>query len=117
MKGKYLIIKNLNRFLCTGDMIFTGGCGKFMEGTPDQMMNCMNLARSLPQDTIMLPGHEYTMANLDFCAKAEGRSNPKIAEYKSIFKARLDSGFPSIPSTLGEEKLYNVFMRTNEKSL
>jgi hydroxyacylglutathione hydrolase len=65
----------------------------------------------------MLPGHEYTMANLDFCAKAEGKSNPKIAEYKSIFKARLDSGFPSIPSTLGEEKLYNVFMRTNEKSL
>ena len=62
---------------------------------------------------MMLPGHEYTLANLTFCAKVEGKSNQNIAEYFSIFKQRLESGRPTIPTTLGEEKLYNVFMRTN----
>ena len=86
MKGKYAIIKNCNRFYCTGDTIFTGGCGLFMEGTPDQMVNNMNLAMTLPEDTLMLPGHEYALANLAFAAKAEGKVNPKIAEYAAIFK-------------------------------
>ena len=81
------------------------------------MLNAMNLACSLPEDTVMLPGHEYTMANLTFCAKVEGQSNAKIAEYANIFQARLDSGRPTIPTTLREEKLYNVFMRTNESDL
>ena len=77
----------------------------------------MDLARTLPEDTLMLPGHEYTMSNLSFCSKAEGKSNAKILEYTNIFKARLDSGRPTIPTSLREEKLYNVFMRTNEKEL
>jgi hypothetical protein len=41
----------------------------------------MNIARSLPEDTLMLPGHEYTMTNMGFAEKAEGRSNPKIREF------------------------------------
>ena len=71
----------------------------------------MNIARTLPQDTILLPGHEYTMANMKFAKLAEGETNPKIAEYTNMFQARLDSGKPTIPTTLKQEPEYNVFMR------
>lgn len=50
------------------------------------MQSNFNLACSLPEDTMMLPGHEYTLANLTFCAKVEGKTNQNIAEYFSIFK-------------------------------
>ena len=51
VRKQYTIIKNLNRFYATGDTIFTGGCGRFFEGNAEEMVACMNLARSLPEDT------------------------------------------------------------------
>jgi hydroxyacylglutathione hydrolase len=117
MKGKYQIIKNLNRFFATGDTIFVGGCGRFFEGNAEQMLDAFNLARTLPEDTLMLPGHEYTMSNMAFCAKAEGRTNKKIGEYAQKFQSRLNSGRPTIPTSLREEKEFNVFMRTTDPVL
>jgi len=117
MRKQYQIIKNLNRFFATGDTIFVGGCGRFFEGNAETMVDAMNIARSLPEDTLMLPGHEYTISNLNFCSQAEGKTNPKIGEYMKIFQDRVDSGRPTIPTTLREEKLYNVFMRSTDPAL
>jgi hydroxyacylglutathione hydrolase len=30
-----MIVKNLDRFIFTGDTLFIGGCGRFFEGTPE----------------------------------------------------------------------------------
>jgi hydroxyacylglutathione hydrolase len=112
-----MTISNINRCVFTGDTIFVGGCGRFFEGKPDQMLAAMDVARALPEDTIVLCGHEYTMANLKFCNTAEGQSNGKVAEFTKMFQERLDSGRPSIPTTMGEEKQFNVFMRCREPAL
>jgi hypothetical protein len=52
----YLLIVHDVCFLCPQ---FIGGCGRFFEGTPDQMYEylCVTLA-SLPPDTQLYCGHE-----------------------------------------------------------
>lgn len=38
----------------TGDTLFVGGCGKFFEGTPEEMHNALNKTlASLPDDTVV----------------------------------------------------------------
>ena len=86
MKNQYMIVSNVNKCVFTGDTIFVGGCGRFFEGTPEQMLAAMDVARARPDDTLVFPGHEYTMANMKFCDKAEGSSNKKISEFTNTFK-------------------------------
>ena len=51
----------------TGDTLFIGGCGRFFEGTPEQMDQALNvILSSLPDNTLVYCGHEYTVANLLF---------------------------------------------------
>ena len=65
----YEVKRNVNRMVFTGDTIFTGGCGRFFEGQPHQMVAAMDLANTqMPRNTKMFPGHEYSVANLNFCA-------------------------------------------------
>ena len=88
-------------------MVFIGGCGRFFEGIPSDMLKAMDLMLTLPEDTKMFCGHEYTKANFEFVLKIEDKSN-----YWQEFKAILDSGSWTTPSVLKLEKEYNVFMRT-----
>ncbi|KAF4428855.1 hypothetical protein FACUT_9312 [Fusarium acutatum] len=51
----------------TGDTLFTGGCGRFFEGTAEEMHVALNKhLASLPDDTVVFPGHEYTRSNAKF---------------------------------------------------
>jgi hydroxyacylglutathione hydrolase len=68
----YNVVRNVDRAVFTGDTIFSGGCGRFLEGNAEQMVYAMSVAKDkLPQDTKMFPGHEYTVANMSFCAKVD----------------------------------------------
>ena len=42
------------------------------------MLAAMDIARSLPDDTKIFCGHEYTKSNFEFCMKAEGATNKNI---------------------------------------
>jgi hydroxyacylglutathione hydrolase len=50
----------IKQCIFTGDTIFIGGCGRFFEGTPDQMVAAMQVAVKYP-DAWMFCGHEYTL--------------------------------------------------------
>ncbi|VTT68517.1 unnamed protein product [Fusarium fujikuroi] len=55
------------RAVFTGDTLFTGGCGRFFEGTAEEMHVALNKhLASLPDDTVVFPGHEYTGSNAKF---------------------------------------------------
>lgn len=46
----------------TGDTLFIGGCGRFFEGTGEQMDHALNtVIAELPENTLIYPGHEYTV--------------------------------------------------------
>lgn len=69
--GLYQHVKNINRCVFTGDTVFLGGCGKFFEGTAEQMLNAMDRFREFPDDTKIFCGHEYTIKNFEFAMMAE----------------------------------------------
>ncbi|KAM9779829.1 hydroxyacylglutathione hydrolase-like protein [Neosynchiropus ocellatus] len=101
----------------TGDTLFIGGCGKFLEGTADQMYhNLTQVLGSLPQETKVFCGHEYTIKNLKFALLVEPE-NEKVKEMLSWAKARDDDDKPTVPSTLVEEFDYNPFLRLSEEAV
>ena len=55
----------------------------------------------LPDETNILPGHEYTVANLNFATKLE-KDNLNAADHlQKCSKLRAESKF-TIPSTIGK---------------
>ena len=55
----------------TGDTLFAAGCGSLFEGSPTQMYASLQALVSLPPETRLWFGHEYTAANLRFAAAIE----------------------------------------------
>ncbi|XP_069840166.1 hydroxyacylglutathione hydrolase-like protein isoform X2 [Dendropsophus ebraccatus] len=97
--------------LFSGDTLFVGGCGQFFEGTAEQMYkNLIEILGSLPPETKVFCGHEYTVRNLKFALKVEP-DNEHVKEKLAWAKARDDDDIPTVPSSLEEEFLYNPFMR------
>ena len=52
--------------LFCGDTLFSIGCGRLFEGTPDQMTKSLLKIKSLPESTKIFCGHEYTESNANF---------------------------------------------------
>lgn len=101
----------------TGDTLFLGGCGRFFEGTPEQMYNALiKTISALPDETKVFCGHEYSLQNLAFGAHVE--PNNEAIKAKIIWsKTQRDKNMPTVPSTLAEEKQINPFMRVHEKTV
>jgi hydroxyacylglutathione hydrolase len=99
-----------NNLLFCGDTLFTGGCGRLFEGTPEQMLNSLNKLAQLPDETQIYCGHEYTLANLHF-AQAVEPHNAYIKERLEKTRELRQKNLPSVPSSLAEERLTNPFLR------
>uniref|UniRef100_A0A8C3SER5 Hydroxyacylglutathione hydrolase, mitochondrial n=1 Tax=Chelydra serpentina TaxID=8475 RepID=A0A8C3SER5_CHESE len=101
----------------TGDTLFVAGCGKFFEGTPEEMYKALiEILGRLDPETRVYCGHEYTINNLKFARHVEP-NNAAIQQKLAWAKAKYDSGEPTIPSTIAEEFTYNPFMRVREKTV
>ncbi|XP_043380202.1 hydroxyacylglutathione hydrolase-like protein isoform X5 [Chelonia mydas] len=97
----------------SGDTLFIGGCGKFFEGTAEQMYrNLTEILGALPKDTKVFCGHEYTVRNLKFALKVEPE-NEIVKKKLAWAKLRDDEDLPTVPSTLQEEFHYNPFLRVS----
>jgi len=100
----------------TGDTLFIGGCGRFFEGTPDQMNTALNeILTNLSDDTNVYCGHEYTTANLKFGLHVEPENEDIVKALKEAQELRsMLPPVPTVPSTIGKEKLINPFMRVDK---
>lgn len=97
----------------TGDTLFLGGCGRFFEGTAEQMYSALiDKLSSLPDETRVFCGHEYALQNLRFGLHVEP-DNVDVASKIEWAKHQREQNLPTVPSTIGEEKLLNPFMRVN----
>jgi hydroxyacylglutathione hydrolase len=95
-----------------GDTLFSIGCGRVIEGTPEMMWQSLLKLRGLPDDTRIYCGHEYTGANIRFAKTIEPENaalRARAAEVDKLLAARK----PTIPSTLAEEKAANPFLRAD----
>ena len=99
--------------LFCGDTLFACGCGRVFEGTPAQMLASLSKLAALPDETKVYCGHEYTLANIKF-ARAVDPGNAALAAREERAKALRAAGRPTLPSTLGEERATNPFLRCGE---
>ncbi|KAA3485586.1 putative hydroxyacylglutathione hydrolase 2, chloroplastic [Gossypium australe] len=100
----------------TGDTLFSLSCGKLFEGTPEQMLSSLQRIMSLPDDTNIYCGHEYTLSNSKFALSIEPK-NEALQSYAVHVTHLRNKGLPTIPTTLKKEKACNPFLRTSSSEI
>jgi len=111
------IIQQKTRALFTGDTLFISGCGRFFEGTAKQMYHALiEVVASMPPDTQVFCGHEYTVKNLQFALTVDPNNKAVKDKLEWAIKQR-SQNFSTVPSTVGEELTYNPFMRVGQKEI
>lgn len=95
--------------LFTGDTLFAMGCGRLFEGTPADMWGNMQRYLELPDRTLVYCGHEYTQSNGRFALSVDPDNQSLVHRMRDV-DARRARGEPTVPTTIGEEKLTNPFL-------
>lgn len=98
--------------LFSGDMLFSGGCGRVFTGTLEQLSESLARLEQLPDNIMVYPAHEYTAQNLRFCYSIEPHNSALLARIQQVNKLE-QQGCPSVPVPLITEKATNVFLRTS----
>jgi hydroxyacylglutathione hydrolase len=101
-----------DKLVFVGDTLFSIGCGRVIEGTPEMMWQSLLKLRGLPDDTQFFCGHEYTDANIRF-AKTIEPDNKALTARADEVKRLLAAGKATIPATIGAEKAENPFLRAD----
>jgi hydroxyacylglutathione hydrolase len=96
--------------LFCGDTLFNAGAGNCHNGGSPELLYetfVQQLAR-LPDSTRVFPGHEYLARNLEFTLDREP-DNAQATAHVAAARRREPAAMPV--TTLGEEKLFNTFLR------
>ena len=118
LTGVNRISKARETHLFVGDTLFSFGCGRCVEGTPEQLFVSLQKLKSLPAETILHFGHEYTKRNVDFWRKALSEApdrcrsivNPEDLNRFDQEVSKSGFRFRKAP-TIGEEVLTNPFLK------
>jgi len=102
--------------LFCGDTLFSAGCGRLFEGTPEQMTATLNSITALPADTMIYCTHEYTLANIEFALAVEPQ-NPSLLEYKDWVTHQRNNDKPSLPTSLQTQLHINPFLRLHQSDV
>ena len=105
-----------NGMLFCGDTLFSAGCGRLFEGTPEQMYHSLQRLAALPDETLIYCAHEYTLSNLRFAYAVEP-DNPAIRDQIGLISKLRQQGLPSLPTRLEDERKFNVFLRCDLDSV
>lgn len=98
----------------TGDTLFVCGCGRLFECTAQQMFDSIKRLAALPDDTLLFPGHDYTVENMRFALTVEPNN---MAIRRQLEVLNRDGSLVAIPSSIGFEKQTNPFLRTQSPDI
>ena len=93
-----------------GDTMFGAGCGYLFDGPPEKMHDSLQRLAALPEGTRVCCAHEYTEDNLLFAWSLEPDNPALIQRIREVVALRAQGGC-SVPSTIGEERATNPFVR------
>ena len=103
--GHIILFEPNEKIMFSGDTLFAMGCGRLFEGSPSDMFVAMEKIKSLPVDTKIFAGHEYTLSNAKF-AKHLLPDNHYIAKrYEVVKQAKC-----TMPTTLEQELKTNPYL-------
>lgn len=105
-----------NEHLFIGDTLFSGGCGRVFTGTINQLFNAIQWLKTLNNETIVYPAHEYTQANLNFALTVLPK-NHAIQTHLDHVNNLMNTNTPTLPTTIGLEKQINVFLQTDNQEV
>jgi len=97
----------------TGDTLFSLGCGRLFECSPEIMLTSLKKLQKLPPETKLYCGHEYTKSNGHFALNVDATNEAlkrrllQVDEYSTL-------GRPALPSTIGQELQTNPFLRYDD---
>lgn len=114
--GHIVFHDRANKHLFTADALFSLGVGRMFEGTPGPMWEGIKFLRTLPDDTLVYCGHEYTESNARFALSIDPE-NAALQKRAAEVKALREQGKPTIPFNLGEDKKANPFLRADAPEL
>ncbi len=100
----------------TADSLMALGCGRLFEGSAAQMWASLSRLMTLPADTLVCSGHEYTAANAKFALTIDPDNKDLISRSERITEARA-KGIPTVPSTLALELETNPFLRAADPDI
>ncbi len=100
----------------TADSLMALGCGRVFEGTMPQMWESLSKLASLPPETTVCSGHEYTAANARFALTIDP-DNPDLKSRIEAVDAARAQGRPTVPSRLSEELATNPFLRAADPGI
>ncbi len=102
----------------TGDTLYLAGTGNLKNrGDADELFHTMETSiRTLPDGLRIFPGHDYSEPNLRFALDLEPgnkEAKKKLDEIRKLGKKGKigKKGKEPAPTTIGEEKKYNPFLR------
>jgi hydroxyacylglutathione hydrolase len=98
------------QLLFAGDTLFSMGCGRLFEGTPQQMFSSFAKFAELPDETMLCCGHEYTASNGKFALSVEPENAALQARMQEVAGLRA-RGLATVPVSLGVERATNPFIR------
>ncbi|EHH67661.1 hydroxyacylglutathione hydrolase [Gluconobacter morbifer] len=96
--------------LFCGDVLFSAGCGRLLEGTAEELFNSLHRYDDLPDSTLVCAGHEYTRSNLLFALHVDPDNADVKARLEQVERLRKE-GRPTLPVSLGVERRTNPFLR------
>jgi len=102
--------------LFCADTIFSLGCGRVIEGDMAMMWHSIEKLMALPDETVVYSGHEYTLSNARFAVTVDPDNAALKARVGQIERAR-SLGKPTVPSTMGEERATNPFLRPMDPAI
>lgn len=98
--------------LLAGDTLFSMGCGRLFEGTPEQMLASLDRLAALPADALLCCGHEYTLDNGRFASVIEP-GNAALTTRRQEVAALREQQRPSLPVSMASELATNPFLRAD----
>jgi hydroxyacylglutathione hydrolase len=93
----YFILEH--NILFSGDTLFSMGCGRMFEGTPELFWQSLSKIKKLPEDTTIYCGHEYTLSNVKFALSIHPE-NQDLHKYALWTEHQEKEHRPTIPAKL-----------------
>lgn len=113
-RGAITFVIDGNAF--TGDTLFLMGCGRLFEGDPQMMWTSLSKLMTLPDETRIYCGHEYTESNGRFALTLEPGNQALQGRMAQVAATRA-KGQPTVPATMGLEKQTNPFLRPDQPEI
>lgn len=107
-RGQVAFYFERERALFVGDTLFSLGCGRLFEGSAEEMYTSLNRLSSLPSETLIYFGHEYTLKNVEFAMTLYQTQELK-SYFEKVTQLREQNKYTS-PTFLETELKLNPFL-------